>query len=154
MRKIAAMLVAFGLTLGLLGAGISATFTDSATATTSITVGSFNIDISTTQVGAVTVDGSSVTFTCPDILSSGAGSCALPFTITSTGSIPADLLVTANTPASPFSDLLAAGEKSPNVIHLTQGQHHDFAAGLQWGALTNANLGQAVSITYTINAAQ
>ena len=32
MRKIAATLVALGLTLGLFGAGVSATFTDSASA--------------------------------------------------------------------------------------------------------------------------
>ena len=148
LRKAAGLLVAAGLMLGLVGAGVSAVFTDSATATTTIHVGTFNIDISSSAPGVVTVDGTSVTYQCPDILSSVAGSCAFPFTITNTGTIPANITVSATTPPSPFSDML--GAVAP--FQLAGGAHHDFAAGIQWTELGQGNLGQAVSITYTINA--
>jgi hypothetical protein len=148
LRKFASVLVGLGLVVGLMGAGIGASFTDSATATTSIHVGTFNIDISSTAPGVVTVDGTSVTYTCPDIQSSAAGSCAFPFTITNTGSMAANITVSATTPASPFSDMLGA----VTPFSLAGGAHHDFAAGIQWTELGQSNLNQQVQIVYTIGA--
>ena len=148
-RKFAGLLMAFGLTVGLLGNGVGAAFTDTANAVANINVGTFNVDISTTDPSAVTVDGTSVTITCPTIQSSAAGQCAFPFTITSTGSIPANVSIAVTTaPAAPFTDLL--GAVSPFV--LTQGQSHLFNGGISWPELTNAQLGMSTSITYTISA--
>jgi hypothetical protein len=141
--------MAFGLMVGLIGAGVGANFTDSATAVANISVGTFNVDISTTVPGAVTVDGTSVTITCPTIQSSVAGTCAFPFTITSTGTIPANISIAVTiAPAAPFTDAL--GAVAPFV--LTQGQSHLFNGGLAWPELTNTQLGMSFSITYTISA--
>jgi hypothetical protein len=141
--------MAFGLTVGLIGAGVGANFTDSATAVANISVGTFNVDVSTTVTGCTVVDGTSVTCTLPTIQSSVAGTAAFPFTITSTGSIPANITVAVTTaPAAPFTDAL--GVVTP--FTLTQGQSHLFNGGLSWPELVNAQLGMSTSITYTISA--
>lgn len=44
-RKFATLLAIAGLSLTLIGAGLGATFTDSATAGMTVQVGTFNIDI-------------------------------------------------------------------------------------------------------------
>ena len=147
LRKIAGLVAAFGLTLGLLGSGISATFTDQATAGMTIQVGTFDIDITSAQG---TVSGSIVTFSAPDIQSSAAGSAPFAFTVTSTGSIPALIHVISTSPAAPFTDKLG----SVADFTLTQGESHVFKAGLDWPELSNAALGKTVSITYTISATQ
>jgi len=147
LRKAAGLLVAAGLAVGLIGAGVSAQFTDSAVATTTIHVGTFNIDISSSAPGVVQVDGTSVTYTCPDIQSSAAGSCSFPFTLTNTGSIPATIAISATVPASPFT-AVAIGPVAP----IAGGAHVDLSGGLQWTELFNANLNQTVSVTYTISA--
>lgn len=149
MRKIATLLVALGLTLGLLGAGISATFTDSATANMSVSVGTFNIDLSSSTPGAV-VNGGNVSFTVPSLQSSAAGSAPFVFTVTSTGSIPALIHVTATTPAAPFTDALGPVAD----FTLTQGQAHVFNAGLAWPELFNGDLGKSAAVTYTVSATQ
>ncbi|MDP9467685.1 MAG: hypothetical protein M3P32_02935 [Chloroflexota bacterium] len=149
MRKIATLLVALGLTLGLLGAGISATFTDSATGTTTVSVGTFNIDLSSSTPGAV-VTGGNISLTFPTIQSSAAGSAPLVFTVTSTGSIPALIHVTATTPVAPFTDRLG----SVADFTLTQGQTHVFDAGLSWPELFNGDLGTSAAVTYTVSATQ
>jgi hypothetical protein len=146
LRKIASVMVAFGLVLGLFGAGISAQFTDSATAGMNINVGTFNVDISSPQG---TVSGSTVTFTAPTIQSSAPGSAPFAFTVTSTGSIPAVVSVSATSVAAPFSDILGPVA----TFTLSQGESHVFNAGLQWAELFNADLGASRSITYTVSAA-
>jgi hypothetical protein len=149
MRKIVTTLVALGLTLGLFGAGISATFTDSATADMSVTVGTFNIDLSTSTPGAV-VNGGNISFTVPTLQSSAPGSVPFAFTVTSTGSIPALIHVTATTPTAPFTDMLGTVAD----FTLTQGQSHVFDAGLSWPELVNDDLGKSATVTYTVSATQ
>jgi predicted ribosomally synthesized peptide with SipW-like signal peptide len=154
LRKVAGLLIAFGLMVGLIGSGVGASFTDQASAVANIQVGTFAIQITSSTPGAV-VDGTvggytkTVTLTCPTIQSSAAGSCPLQFTITNEGSMPANITVAVSTaPAAPFTDIL--GPVTPFV--LAAGGHQDFAAGLQWPALDNSALGMATSITYTITA--
>ncbi len=149
MRKIATLLVALGLTLGLLGAGISATFTDTATGTMTVSVGTFNIDLSSSTPGAV-VSGGNISFTVATLQSSAPGSAPFVFTVTSTGSIPALIHVTATTPAAPFSDVLGPVAD----FTLTQGQTHVFNAGLSWPELFNGDLGKSATVTYTVSATQ
>ncbi len=146
-RRISVLAAMGGIALSLIGAGVGASFMDSATATTNIKVGTFAISISSSTMGAM-VSGKTVTLTCPDILSSQPGTCPLQFTITDTGTIPAMVSVSATSLSSPFSDLLASGPAVP----VAAGGHQDYSGGIGWSMLSNANLGQAVSITYTVSA--
>ncbi len=151
MRKIATLLVALGLTLGLLGAGISATFTDNASATMTVQVGTFDISLASSQ-GTVDCPAGlgvcTVTYTAPDIMSSTAANAPLTFTVTSNGTIPAKIHVTATTPAAPFTDMLGP------VADFTLGQNesHVFNGGIAWPELFNAQLGMSTSVTYTVAA--
>ena len=79
LRKVAGLLVAGGLMVGLLGAGVGAQFTDSATATANVAVGTFGMSITAVApaggTAVVSLDGKSVTITCSDVVSSAAGHC-------------------------------------------------------------------------------
>ncbi len=144
-RKFATLLATAGLSLTLIGAGLGATFTDSATAGVTVQVGTFNIDITSAQG---TVVGNTVTFAVPTIQSSAAGSAPFAFTVTSTGSIPALIHVTTTGPAAPFVDMLGPVAD----FTLTEGESHVFNGGLDWPELFNGQLGQSYSVTYTIEA--
>lgn len=155
MRKIAGLVMAFGLAIGLVGSGVGASFMDTATAVANINVGTFGVQISSSTSGAVidTVGlggwNHSVTYACPAVQSSAAGTCPLQFTITNMGSMPATITVAAVTSgdASFTATAVAAG---PTVIPV--GGHVDFTGGLSWGVLVNSDLGKSASVTYTITA--
>ena len=67
--------------------------------------------------------------------------------MTSTGTILVVLRSPSDRPGSPpFTDILGA---QPPVRLASLGAAHTYNAGLQWPELTNDNLNQAVSITYT-----
>jgi predicted ribosomally synthesized peptide with SipW-like signal peptide len=145
-RRIAIFLASGGAALALIGTGVAASFTDSATATANIKVGTFGIAISSTTPTAV-ISGKTVTLNCPDIATSAAGSCALNFTVTNTGTIPASVTVVATSLSAPFSDMFVnPGAETLGASGFT------YNGGIQWTTLSNANLGQSVTITYTINA--
>ncbi|MGO9178290.1 MAG: hypothetical protein ACLQBX_10775 [Candidatus Limnocylindrales bacterium] len=150
LRKVAALLAAFGLMVGLIGigSGVGAQFTASLSATENIHVGSFGCIISGSSAGTISGDQTSVVYNAPDILSSAAGSAPFTFTVKSTGSIPVKLQVSETTPPSPFTSILAAPVAD---VVLTQNQTHDYDAGLQWTELGMGNLGTGVGIVYTIN---
>jgi len=153
-RKTGAALVALGLAFGLVGAGVSATFTDSASVVQGATVGSFGCTVSSTVPGAIVApDKHSVAFTAPDIQGSGQSSVPFPFTITATGSIGVQvhLTVALTNQGNTFADML-----NPSLTNGTQDvivgpapASHTFAGGLKWGSLDNTYLGTTVSITYT-----
>ena len=155
MRKIAATLVALGLTLGLLGAGVSATFTDNATANMSVHVGTygFSIAASTPTGGTVVVNNTTktVTITCADIVSSAAGSCVSAITMTSTGTIPIQIGLAVSGPVAPFTShqgpipAAAAPVMQLNNTYVVNG-------GLDWPELFNAQLGQTYTVVYTFSA--
>ena len=147
MRKIAALLVALGLTLGLLGAGISATFTDTATAEVGVQVGTFGISISSAQG---TVTGSSVYYDAGFIQSSVAGSRAFTFTITNDESIPATISIVATVTGPAAFSAVAP----PVSFTLAQGESHVVTGGIQWDELFNPDLGQNASVSYAITATQ
>ena len=147
LRKVAGLLGAFGLIAGLIGGGVGAAFTDSVKAVQNINVGTFQCQISNTTAGTIAADKKSVLYTAPTIASSDAASAPFSFTVQNTGSISAVLTVSQNGVASPFSSILVAPVP---VVTLTAGGTKVYDAGLQWGALTNANLNQSVAITYTV----
>ncbi len=151
LRKVAGLLMAFGLAVGLIGAGVGASFTDSATAVANINVGTFGISIDSTTPNAV-VSNANHTVTCPtvSIMSSAAATAPCEFTVTSTGTINPTITITATTPASLGTNAVTSLLAIPTPFVLTTPQ--SFNGGLSWGVLDNTALGQSSSITYTISA--
>jgi hypothetical protein len=160
LRKVASVLVGLGLVIGLMGAGIGASFTDSASATANISVGTFGISISSTTLGAVPVNtgtpGNSVhtiTYACPTVQSSAAATCPLQFTITNTGTMPATITVAgALGTGSDTAFSVIAVAAGPTTIPV--GGHVDFNGGISWGVLGNGDLTKTASVVYTISAIQ
>jgi predicted ribosomally synthesized peptide with SipW-like signal peptide len=144
LRKTAALLAAAGLTAGLVGAGVSASWTDSATAAGTFTVGTLHCAVSSTDPSAV-VSGNSVTITAPPITSSAAGNYLTSMTITNTGSITEVVSWTEATsgtlpanrwqPTGPMGYATGAGSDllSTNLT-LAGGASHTYANGIgfQW----------------------
>ena len=89
MRRLAALFVIAALAIGALGAGVGASYLDSATAVQHINVGTFQCQVSSTDTRAVIApDGHTVTFTLPPIMSSTAGSSFVQdLTVSNTGSM-------------------------------------------------------------------
>jgi predicted ribosomally synthesized peptide with SipW-like signal peptide len=150
-RKSAALIATAGLSLMLVGAGLSASFTDSGVVSQSVAVGTFQIELSTADTSAViSADKKSITFTAPAIVSSAPASAPIAFTVKNVGSIPVSLHVEAA--VSGPAKFTALGGPIADVVGLVQGATHDYAGGLQWSELVNDDLGRTVSITYTISA--
>jgi predicted ribosomally synthesized peptide with SipW-like signal peptide len=143
LRKIAGLAAAFSLAVGMIGSGVSAAFTDQVQAVQGIQVGTFSCAISS-QTGNVV--GKTLTYST-NITSSVAGSSALSFTVSNTGSIPAALQISETALAAPFSSMLAT-PVAPVV--LAGGASTTYNAGIQWPELTNLDLGKSASITYTV----
>lgn len=107
LRKAAGLLLALGLTLGLLGAGVSASFTDSAHADMAISVGTFDITL-TSALGQVSADGDTVTYAAPTIARSDADSALFTFTVHNGGTMAAAIHVSATAVPTPFHDYLVS----------------------------------------------
>lgn len=149
LRKVAGLLMAFGLVVGLVGAGVGANFTDSASAVANISVGTFGIAVSAPG-GVVTNSGHTVTLTCATIQSSAAGSCPIDFTVTTTGTIPATVTVSSSDGfVAPWSDMFV----NPGVQTIVgSGGTYTYHGGIKWTELSNADLNTAHTVTYTISA--
>ena len=91
LRKTVGLLAAFALAVGMIGAGVSAQFTDQVKAQENIDVGTFSCKIVNPSMGNVTPDGKSLVYTAPKIESSAPSSAPFTFTVQNTGSI-ADVL--------------------------------------------------------------
>ena len=151
-RKIAVLLAAGGIAVGLIGGGVGAQFTDSVTAAQNIQVGTFGCAISDGgggKLGAFDVNNNahSVTYDPYTITSSAPGGEAFHFTVKNTGSIAGVLTVAAPSVSAPFSiigDPFATVSLAANATHL-------YNTGVQWGALDNSNLNQSASLTWTVN---
>ncbi len=146
LRKIAGLLMAFGLTIGLVGTGVGASFTDQVTATENIEVGTFGCQID--LIGDGLPPSSSITYNAPLITSSAAGKAPFTFTVTNVGSIPQQLTITDGGPDGVFSamPLLPAG---PVVLGASGAQVFD--TGIEWTELENTDLGTTGSITWTVH---
>jgi hypothetical protein len=151
-KAAAVMVAAGGLGFGLIGTGVHAAFTDGGVATENVSVGTFGITIS--SPGAVVTGGHGawvVTYNAPQINSSAANLTGdpFPFTVTSTGTIPALIhVVKGAAPASPFTDLMASNPADVTLSGV--GQSQTYNGGMAWGALSSANEGQTYSVSYTI----
>jgi predicted ribosomally synthesized peptide with SipW-like signal peptide len=152
-RKIAGLFAGFALAVGLIGAGVSASFTDSVTAQQNINVGTFSCGITTASTGATfgAVDAlgyaHSVSYTAPTIMSSIAGSAPFSFTVKNTGSIPDVLTVATSAVSAPFSIIGAPFAAVP----LAAGASHLYSTGVSWAELGNGNLGASGAVTWTVS---
>lgn len=152
LRKTAGLLMAFGLTIGLIGTGLSATFTDQVTATENIAVGTFGCEITAGNgnLGNVPHTGSSITYNAPLITSSAAGDAPFTFTVTNTGTIPQQLTITAaKTGLTSSFTAMTLAPASPVVLGASASQA--FNTGIEWGALGSTDLGVAGDITWTVD---
>jgi hypothetical protein len=150
LRKIAGLLAAGGLMVGIVGSGVGAQFTASVTAQENIQVGTFGCIISAATPGAVIAgDGSWVTYQAPNILSSAPGSAPFSFTVKANGTIAAKLHVTsAVTGGAAFSSMLV---NPVGDVVLNAGDTQAFTAGLKWTELWNPDLNTTASVTYTVS---
>ncbi len=132
--------------------GSSAAFSSQAAALQNVAVGVLGCSISSSNPDVVIVNSPTVhtaTYTTPKIMASAPGSAPFPFTITSTGDIPVKVHVTQTVPAAPFTSLLA--DPVADVTLNPTDSTHDYAAGLAWTELSNANMGTTAAITYTVS---
>ena len=147
LRKLAGLAAGFALAVGLIGAGVSASFTDSVTAKENINVGTFQCKIVDPSMGNLSADGKSLVYTAPTIMSSAAGSAPMTFTVQNTGSI-ADVLTVATSPVSgPWSIINAPFAP----VSLAAGGTHLYSTGVSWTELDNSNLGQSGTFTWTVS---
>ena len=150
LRKVAGLLGAFGLMIGLVGGGVSAAWADQVTAVEKITVGSFSCQMYQATTGAViSTDRKSVTFTTAKLMSSAPGSSSWYFRVRNYGTIPMVLTVEQTVLAAPWSSLLT----DFSAYTINANANHQYNVGVAWTELGNANIGQAVSITYTVHCA-
>jgi hypothetical protein len=147
LRKIAGLLAAFGLVIGLIGGGVGAQFFDSVTATQNINVGTFACKIVSPSDGTIAPDGKSVSYTAPTILSSAPSSAPFSFTVANTGSIADVLTVSVSPVGSPFSIIGAPFAAVP----LAASANYTYNTGVSWGELNNSNLGASGTVTWTVN---
>lgn len=159
-RKFAGLIASIAVGVSLLGAGTYASFTDSATATDNIAVGTFGVAISAAPANAVlapqgctlaALNCKSVTLDSGLIKSSAAGSALLPFTVKNVGQADATVSI-AQTAASGltghFSDALTP--VAPKLLH--QGDTQDYSGGIAWSVLDSGDLSSNHSVTYTVSA--
>jgi predicted ribosomally synthesized peptide with SipW-like signal peptide len=154
LRKIVGLLAGFALAVGLIGVGVSASFTDSVTAKENINVGTFSCGITTATDGATygAVDGlgyaHSVSYTAPTIESSAPGSAPFSFTVKNTGSIPDVLTVATSAVTTPPWSIIGA-PFAP--VPLAAGDSHPYNTGVSWTTLDNSQLNAHGSVTWTVS---
>ncbi len=148
LRKIVGLIAGFALAVGLLGAGVGASFTDLVTAKENINVGTFQCKIvAATPTAEIAADGKSVTYTAPTIVNSAPGSAPFAFTVQNTGTIDQALTVSTSAVSAPWSVIGAPFAPVP----LVAGAQHAFNTGVAWTELSNADLGAAGAVTWTVN---
>jgi predicted ribosomally synthesized peptide with SipW-like signal peptide len=177
-RKWAAAVAVSALALGLIGAGVAATFTDSATATHRIDVGVLDVTLASDTPGAqVSADGQ--TLTCPSILVSdseaGWDFVGCHIQIVSAGTIQPDRVDLSASVWTNGADLSkfalqlneGAGGWTPplfgdtpmlstidgSVISSAMSLPADVYAFLGWPVeLGNSEMGKSIVVTYAIEA--
>ncbi len=148
LRKVAGLLAALGLAVGMLGNGIGAAFTDQVTAAEYVNVGTFGCKITAATQGTIATDGKSLVYTVSSkIMSDLPGSRPFSFTVKNVGSIPMVLTVSQTALAAPFSSILA---DPVTPVTLAGAETHAYDAGIGWAELGNADKNKTVSVTYTV----
>ncbi len=148
LRKIAVLLAAGGLAVGLVGGGVGAQFTGQVSAQENLNVGTFGCKITNATAGTISSDGSSVFYDAGTITSSAPGSKPLSFTVTSQGTIPVLAKITASPVSLPFTDMLAP---TADVTLSGVGANQVYSGGVSWTELSNADLGKSAGVDYVVN---
>ena len=157
MKRTILALAVGGAALGLIGAGVGASFTSGSSATENIHVGTLQVVINSVKApslppgcsAVISTDGSSLTVTCPTLNSSAAGTASFSFELKNTGTMDASsvAIVVSNPGVANFS-----ATPAPPSFPLAVGALHSVGAGLTWTTLDNNDMGANVSVTYTITA--
>jgi hypothetical protein len=171
-RRWAPAAAILAVAVALVGGGVRASFTDTGSAAAHVAVGTFAVQISSTDPHAVvSPDGKSVTITLPTIQSSAAGNAYVQdLTVTNTGSIPMRVHWTETTGGTlaptqwqPSGFMgYATGTAANNMstdLTLAAGASHTYGAGgngvgFLWAELDNTYLGKTAQVTYTANATE
>lgn len=155
LRKIAGLLAAFGITLGLIGSGVGASFIDQVTGTESIAVGSFACRITDATAGStIAGDQKSVSYTAPTINSSAAGSAPFSFTVQNTGTIDQVLTTSMTNQGGNLGGHFSPIPATPSPVALAAGASQAISTGIQWTTLDSGDLGRAGSMTWTASCAE
>ena len=112
-----------------------------------ISVGTFDITL-TSALGQVSADGDTVTYAAPTIARSDADSALFTFTVHNGGTMAAAIHVSATAVPTPFHDYLVSHPVAD--FSLPAGGSREITAGLTWTELGMADLGDTISITYTV----
>ena len=151
-RRIAGLLAAMGLGVGMIGVGVHASFTDSGNAQASVATGTFAITLHSDAAGVTGNDTKALSLNGGTLLSSAPGSKDLPFRVDNKGTMPAVVTITADRSGltSEFSDKLAG---TPIVVTVPAGGSSVvYAGGMSWGDLTNASLSKTETVKYVVSA--
>jgi predicted ribosomally synthesized peptide with SipW-like signal peptide len=152
-RRIASITAAVGVVLAMIGAGVYASWSEGATASQNLEVGTFGMKIVAATDGAVIApDGKSVTYTVPEIRDSAAATAPFSFTVQSFGEIPIRVDANVTTaPTAPFTSLPVVPD-GDTVLH--EDEQVVFNAGIGWPELGMADLATSTFVTYTISGSE
>jgi predicted ribosomally synthesized peptide with SipW-like signal peptide len=147
LRKVAGLLGAFVLSIGLVGGGVSAAFTDQVTAVQNVSIGTFSCQITNTTAGTIAPDGKSLDYVVPSEIQAYPGSAPFSFTVANTGTIPVSMTVSSWGLQAPFTSILA----TPGApVTVAAGATQVYDAGIAWVELGMADLGKSASIHYVV----
>ena len=148
LRKTAGLLAAFGLTVGLIGGGVGATWTDQVTANQVLNIAPFSCAI-TAENGVGITPTHSITYTVPAIAHSAAGSAPFTFTVTNSGGVAMDLAVVAPAPFAPFAITPLTWDLS--ATNVASGASRVASTGVSWTDLTGYAGTGPYTFTWTVN---
>ena len=162
-RKVATVLASLGLGVALVGVGVRASYTAGASAIDNANVGQFGCTVSSTDPNAV-VNGNSVTITNPPLTSSASGNLLTSISVQNTGTMPAVVHWTEATggtiawqPAGRMGYASGtSGDPLSTDLTLQPNASHTYTngVGFMWAELTNADIGQTATVTYTANCSE
>jgi hypothetical protein len=148
LRKVAGLLAAFGLTVGLIGGGVGATWTDQVTANQVLNIAPFSCAI-TAENGVGITPTHSITYTVPTIVHSTAGIAPFTFTVTNSGGVAMDLAVVAPAAAAPFAITPLTWDLS--ATNVASGASRVASTGVSWTDLTGYAGTGPYTFTWTVN---
>jgi len=158
LRAAVVLLALGGLSAGLINSGVRAGFTDGGTAQENVAVGTFSCQLSSTDPNWVYSNNNhTATLTWPSISSSAASTDYSNLTVTNTGQIPLVAHWTESTggtiawqPSGRMGFTLGIPSMATDV-QLAAGAGQTYTSlGFTWNQLTNADLGQSATVTYSV----
>ncbi len=156
LRKLAVLFVGLGVVFGLVGAGVAATFTDSATATLNVHVGTFKVGLYTDDSRCTGSGSPTIACTFDPILSAKPGADTFSFDLQLDGTMKkgqVTLTSTGDSLPTPFHDAFTGvGGITLGTPFFVMPVVQGLVGGVSWDELSNTNEGQTVSITYTATA--